>query len=133
MKKVIYLLRIRNLIFLVVLFSFFDNLGMKREDSGQQYDYLFKAVLVGDAGVGKTQIFRLFKKESFQDDYLSTVGIDFLFKNIKYYEKIFRVQLFDTSGCKRYIQVQKNYLKDANLIVVVYDISNKNSFDSIKS
>jgi len=127
-----YLLNCRSFISLMVLFSFFDNFGMEGE-TDEAYDHLFKVVFVGDAGVGKTQIINKFVKNKFSNDYKPTIGLDFYFKTINSNVKIIKLQLWDSGGQKAFIPIIRAYYKNSQLIVLVYAVDNKKSFNSIQS
>ena len=120
-----YLLNCRSFISLIVLFSFFDNFGVKK------YDYQFKVLIVGDAVVGKTQIVSRYVKDSFVEEYKYTEGIGLGSKSISFNNKNINLQLYDTSGQERYRTIRQSYYKGSQLIVLVYAINNKNSFNSI--
>ena len=120
-----YLLNCRSFISLIVLFSFFDNFGVKK------YDYQFKVLIVGDAVVGKTQIVSRYVKDSFVEEYKYTEGIGLGSKSISFNNKNINLQLYDTSGQERYRTIRQSYYKCATLIVFVYAIDNKNSFENI--
>ena len=124
-----YLLNRRSFISLMILFSFFDNFGMK---IGMD-DYLFKVVFVGDAGVGKTQIKNKYWKDIFNNNYNLTMGIEFAAKEVKIDYKKIKLQLWDTAGQERFRAIIQTYYKIAHLIVFVYAIDNKNSFDNIQN
>ena len=120
-----YLLNCRSFIFLMVLFSFFDNFGMKKEN------YTFKVVFVGDAAVGKTQIINKFVNDKFDASYKLTVGVEFAPKVVDFENKKIKLQLWDTAGQESYKSIIKNYYKDSHLIAFVYDINTRDSFNSI--
>jgi len=124
-----YLLNRRSFISLMVLFSFFDNFGMK---IGMD-DYLFKVVFVGDAGVGKMQIKSKYMKDIFDNAYNLTIGIDFAEKVVKIDNKKIKLQLWDTAGDERFRSITQTYYKIAHLIVFVYAIDNENSFNNIQN
>ena len=124
-----YLLNRRSFISLMILFSFFDNFGMKIGID----DYLFKVVFVGDAGVGKTQIINKYGKDIFNNDYNLIMGIEFAAKEVKIDYKKIKLQLWDTAGQEKFRSIIKPYCKIAHLIVFVYAIDNKNSFNNIQS
>ena len=109
----------------MVLFSFFDNFGMKN------YDYLFRVVFVGDAAVGKTQIVNKYVWKKFDESYQSTVGVEFAGINAKCKNKKIRLQLWCTAGQENYRSIIKSYYKDSHLMAFVYDISARDSFNSI--
>ena len=137
-----YLLNYRNFIFLMVLFSFFDNFGMEKGETDEDYDhllnkdndynYLFKVVFVGDAGVGKTQIINKFVKNKFSNDYNPTIGLDFYSKTINSNGKIIKLQLWDTAGQEKFRAITRTYYKSGHLIVFVYAVDDKNSFENIQ-
>ena len=125
MANMKYLLNCRSFISLIVLFSFFDNFGVKK------YDYQFKVLIVGDAVVGKTQIVSRYIKDVFEEGYKPTGGIVFCSKSISLNNKNINLQLDDTSGQERYRTIRQSYYKGSQLIVLVYAIDNKNSFENI--
>ena len=122
-----YLLNCRSFISLMILFSFFGNFGMETK----KHNYMFKVVFVGDAGVGKTQIVNKFGENVFSEEYEATVGVGFCSKNINFFNKIIKLQLWDTAGQERFRAIVQSYYKSSNLIVLVYAINNRESFDNI--
>ena len=124
-----YLLNRKSFIPLMVLFSFFDNFGMKIEE--KEYDYLFKVLFVGDSGVGKTQIINKFVENNFLENCVSTIGVDFKIKEVEFKNKKIKLQLWDTAGQERFRAIIQNYYKNAHLIAFFYAINNRNSFNSI--
>ena len=129
MANIKYLLNRRSFISLMVLFSFFDNFGMKIEEN--EYDYLFKVLFVGDSSVGKTQIINKFVENNFLENCASTIGVDFKIKEVEVKNKKIKLQLCDTSGQERFRAIIQNYYKSDHLIAFVYAINNRNSFNSI--
>ena len=91
----------------------------------------YKIVIIGDISVGKTSILSQFRYGSFDQAYLPTLGIDFFTKNFFYEDKTIRLILWDTAGQERFRSLIPSYLKNANCIVIVYDITNKDSFNSL--
>ena len=90
-----------------------------------------KIVLLGDDNVGKTSLCYKITKNIFREKIDSTIGIDFFNKDIYYHGKKFKLIIWDTSGQKRYRCVLKNYYKFAQLYIIVFDLSNMESFNSI--
>ena len=129
MANIKYLLNRRSFISLMVLFSFFDNFGMKIEEN--EYDYLFKVLFVGDSSVGKTQIINKFVENNFLENCVSTIGVDFKIKEVEFKNKKIKLQLWDTAGQERFRAIIQNYYKNAHLIAFFYAINNRNSFNSI--
>lgn len=100
----------------------------------QDYDYLFKILLVGDSGVGKSALLNRFVLHQFQDDYISTIGIDFHIKTICLDNGVrVKLQLWDTAGQVRFRSLIPSYYKNCDAIIVCYSIADTRSFDSVLS
>ena len=91
----------------------------------------YKIVVIGDINVGKTSILSRFRYGSFEPNYIPTVGIDFFTKNIFHDDKAIRLILWDTAGQERFRSLIPSYLKNADCIIIVFDITNKESFFSV--
>ena len=92
-----------------------------------------KVVLIGESGVGKTSIISQFVDQVFQDDQQSTIGGTFSSKIVKCSNgKTLKLEIWDTAGQERYRSVTKMFYKDANAAILVYDITNKTSFEELK-
>ena len=124
-----YLLTCRNFIFLAILFSFIDNFGM--DEGSNNNVYVVQVTFVGYTGVGKTQIIKKFVINNFATEYQPTETPTFSTKNIPWSNKRIRLQLWDTSGQEKYRSLNKISYKGRHLIIFVYAIDNKDSFDSI--
>ena len=96
------------------------------------YDYLYKLIIVGDSFVGKTNIMSQYIRKEFSLNTKSTVGVEFGAKIIKIENKMIKAQIWDTAGEERYRSVTNAYYKGAKGAFVVYDITNKLSFESIE-
>ena len=93
-----------------------------------------KIVLIGESGVGKTSIISQFVDQVFQDDQQSTIGGTFSTKTVKCSNgKTLKLEIWDTAGQERYRSVTKMFYKDANAAILVYDITNKSSFEELKN
>lgn len=88
----------------------------------------FKLVFLGEQSVGKTSIITRFMYDSFDNTYQATIGIDFLSKTMYLEDRTIRLQLWDTAGQERFRSLIPSYIRDSSVAVVVYDISNANSF-----
>jgi Ras-related protein Rab-10 len=97
----------------------------------QAYDYLFKILLIGDSGVGKTCILCRFSDDSFNSSFISTIGIDFKMKTIDLNGKKIKLQIWDTAGQERFYTITSTYYRGAMGIMLCYDITDGKSFDSI--
>ena len=93
----------------------------------------YKVVFLGDQSVGKTSIILRFMHDSFDANYQATIGIDFLSKTMYVDEKIVRLQLWDTAGQERFRSLIPSYIKDSSFAVITYDISNRVSFNNVKT
>jgi len=92
-----------------------------------EVDYVFKLLTLGESSVGKSSIILRFTNNQFNDQLLSTTGIDFRTKIIDYKEQKIKLVIYDTSGQERYRTIAANYYKNADGILFVYDITNENS------
>ncbi|PAV60041.1 hypothetical protein WR25_18068 [Diploscapter pachys] len=97
------------------------------------YDYLFKLLLIGDSGVGKTCVLFRFSDDSFNNSFISTIGIDFKIRTIELDGKKIKLQIWDTAGQERFRTITTAYYRGAMGIMLVYDITNEKSFDNIKN
>lgn len=103
------------------------------EAENEEYDNLFKVVLIGDSSVGKTNLSSRFIKNEFMVESKSTIGVEFATKNMKSEDgKIYKVQLWDTAGQERYRAITNAYYRGAQGIVVVYDITKQATFNGIE-
>ncbi|KAH8239675.1 ras-related protein Rab-8A [Drosophila kikkawai] len=97
------------------------------------YDYLFKLLLIGDSGVGKTCILFRFSEDAFNTTFISTIGIDFKIRTIELDNKKIKLQIWDTAGQERFRTITTAYYRGAMGIMLVYDITQEKSFENIKN
>ena len=101
----------------------------------EDYDYLFKCVIVGDGGAGKTAMVVRFSQGFFQESYKLTIGVEFAVKSIVLEDKsgrhVVKLQIWDTGGQDRFVYVRPLYYKGAMGCIVVFDLTNRESFDHI--
>ena len=96
-------------------------------------EFAFKILLLGDSSVGKTCFLKRYTDNTFQDAYLSTIGFDFKYKFVTLEEgKTIKVQLWDTAGEERFRTIAKSYYKGAHGIVLIYDVTNRKTYDNIR-
>merc|ERR1712198_108327 len=95
------------------------------------YDLLFKLLLIGDSGVGKTCILFRFSEDAFNTTFISTIGIDFKIKTIELRGKKIKLQIWDTAGQERFHTITTSYYRGAMGIMLVYDITQPKTFDNI--
>jgi len=98
----------------------------------RDYDYLFKLVLIGDSGVGKSCLLLRFADDNFTDSYISTIGVDFRFRTITIDDKIVKLQIWDTAGQERFRTITSAYYRGADGIIMVYDVTSSESFDHVE-
>ena len=101
------------------------------ESSNRDEDILLKVVVVGDSAVGKSNFLSRYVHNYFNEDISSTLGVDLLSKRIQIREKTVNIQFWDTAGQERMRALANAYYKNANGIIVVYDITVKSSFKSL--
>ena len=94
------------------------------EEDAQHY----KLIFLGDQYVGKSSILNRFYQDKFEQDYQATIGLDFHSKNVNINGTPVRLLLYDTAGQEKFKSLIPMYIRDANIILVVYDITNKDSF-----
>mmetsp|Transcript_45699 Transcript_45699/g.141264 ORF Transcript_45699/g.141264 Transcript_45699/m.141264 type:complete len:209 (+) Transcript_45699:46-672(+) len=99
---------------------------MKRD-----HDLLFKLVLIGDSGAGKSCLLIRFADDTFTDSYITTIGVDFRFKTISVDKKTIKLQIWDTAGQERFRTITSAYYRGADGIILVYDITDRESFNHI--
>lgn len=92
------------------------------------YDVLYRLVLIGDSGVGKTAILLRYSDNVFNSSFISTIGIDFRIKTIEVEGKRIKLQIWDTAGQEQFLSVASSYYRNAHGIMLVYDISSAESF-----
>ncbi|CAG5091559.1 Oidioi.mRNA.OKI2018_I69.PAR.g13132.t1.cds [Oikopleura dioica] len=95
------------------------------------HDLLFKLLLIGDSGVGKTCVLFRFSDDTFNTTFISTIGIDFKIKTVELQGKKIKLQIWDTAGQERFHTITTSYYRGANGILLVYDITQPKTFDNI--
>ncbi|KAF4518976.1 hypothetical protein B566_EDAN007764 [Ephemera danica] len=106
---------------------------MLSDKMAKTYDYLFKLLLIGDSGVGKTCVLFRFSEDAFNTTFISTIGIDFKIRTIELDGKKIKLQIWDTAGQERFRTITTAYYRGAMGIMLVYDITNEKSFENIKN
>ena len=96
-----------------------------------KYDFLFKIVVIGDSGVGKSCIMMRFTEDVFNESFISTIGIDFKVRTIDVNGVTIKLQIWDTAGQERFHTITAHYFRGAMGIMLVYDVSDSSSFTNI--
>jgi len=106
---------------------------MSDEDiSGQNYDYLYKVVLIGDSGVGKSNLLSRFTRNEFNLETKSTIGVEFATRSIQTDGKVIKAQIWDTAGQERYRAITSAYYRGAVGALLVYDIAKSVTFKNVE-
>lgn len=95
------------------------------------HDFFYKVVLLGDSGVGKTSLLLRYCENTFDTNFVSTIGIDFKVKTVLVDGKKVKLQIWDTAGQERFRYITTSYLRGAMGVILVYDITNLQSFENI--
>ena len=98
----------------------------------QNYDYLIKLLVIGNSGVGKTNMLLKFCENNFMTSHLTTIGIDFKIKTIQVGKDKVRLQIWDTAGQERFKNITQTYYKGAAGIILTYSIIDRTSFENIE-
>jgi len=93
---------------------------------------LFKFLLIGVSGVGKSCLLLRFADDTYTDSYISTIGVDFKIRTIDLDAKTIKLQIWDTAGQERFRTITSSYYRGAHGIIIVYDITDKESFDNVR-
>ncbi|KAG2590676.1 ras-related protein RABA1f-like [Panicum virgatum] len=96
----------------------------------EEYDYLFKVVLIGDSGVGKSNLLSRFARDEFSLETRSTIGVEFATKTVQVDEKLVKAQMWDTAGQERYRAITSAYYRGAVGALVVYDVTRRITFEN---
>eukprot|EP01041_Mallomonas_annulata_P009484 gene9484-19707_t len=98
----------------------------------EEYDFLFKVVLIGDSGVGKSNLLSRFTRNEFNLESKSTIGVEFATKSIQVESKTIKAQIWDTAGQERYRAITSAYYRGAVGALLVYDISKHVTFENVE-
>lgn len=95
------------------------------------YDYLVKCIIIGDTCVGKSSILTRFIDREFYEKHEATIGIEFGAKIVTIDNTDIKIQIWDTAGQEAFRAITKTYYRGSSIVMVVYDITNQNSFNSV--
>jgi Ras-related protein Rab-1A len=96
--------------------------------NNQEYDYLFKLLLIGNSSVGKSSLLFRFVENVWDDNFVPTIGVDFVNNGKKV-----KLQIWDTAGQERFKNITASYYRGGNGVLVVYDITDRDSFENLNS
>lgn len=103
--------------------------GYRAEDD---YDYLFKVVLIGDSGVGKSNLLSRFTRNEFSLESKSTIGVEFATRSLNVDGKVIKAQIWDTAGQERYRAITSAYYRGAVGALLVYDVTRHSTFENVE-
>ena len=98
-----------------------------------EYDYLFKYLIIGNSGVGKSCLLIRFTDDKYEEGYVTTIGVDFKIKTLIIEGKSVKLQIWDTAGQERFRNIVSTYYKGGHGIMMVYDITDLESFRYLDS
>ena len=99
----------------------------------EEYDYLFKVLILGDSGVGKSCMLLRFTENNFSINHVATIGVDFKHRVIRLKDSSIKLQIWDTAGQERFKTLAKTYYYGAMGIIITYDCADLKSFENVKS
>ena len=101
--------------------------------SEEEYDYIFKVLLIGNSDVGKSSLILRYVDQIWNDVFVPTIGVDFKVKSLQIDNKRVKMQIWDTAGQERFRNVISSYFKGAHGILLIYDITARDSFKELEN
>ncbi|XP_002735152.1 ras-related protein Rab-35-like [Saccoglossus kowalevskii] len=98
----------------------------------KEYDHLFKLLIIGDSGVGKSSLLLRFADNTFAGTYITTIGVDFKIRTIDVNGEKVKLQIWDTAGQERFRTITSTYYRGTHGVIVVYDVTAADSFVNVK-
>jgi len=98
----------------------------------KEYDHLFKLLIIGDSGVGKSSLLLRFADNTFSGSYITTIGVDFKIRTIEVDNEKVKLQIWDTAGQERFRTITSTYYRGTHGVIVVYDVTNGDTFANVK-
>ena len=96
------------------------------------YDRIVQLLVIGDSSVGKTSLITRYTNGTFKEEYLATVGLDYYSKNEEINNQIIQIKLWDTAGQERFKALTQNYFRNAEGVLLAFDVTNEESFNNLK-
>ena len=101
--------------------------------SDQDYEFIFKVLLLGNSNVGKSSLFLRFVDDIWNDTFVPTIGVDFKIKTFNIDDKKIKMQIWDTAGQERFKNIIASYYRGAHGILLLYDVTDKDSFKNLSN
>ncbi|KAK2583682.1 hypothetical protein KPH14_009610 [Odynerus spinipes] len=96
----------------------------------REYDHLFKLLMIGDSGVGKSSLLLRFADNTFNGSYITTIGVDFKIQTVEVDGERVKLQIWDTAGQERFRTITSTYYRGTHGVIVVYDVTSGNKNDA---
>lgn len=97
----------------------------------ENFDYLFKVILIGDSNVGKTCVVQHFTSGVYSEAQQNTIGVDFTVRSLEVNGKKVKMQVWDTAGQERFRTITQSYYRSAHAAIIAYDLTRRSSFESV--
>ncbi len=106
--------------------------GKTKSKNDEEFDYLQKIIIIGDSGVGKSNLLLRYSEGKFVDNYMMTIGINYVFKIIAIDGVKIKLQIWDTAGQDKYKTITQNYYRNSQGVLIVFAIDSRDSFNSVR-
>ena len=106
---------------------------MYTDKGTEDYEFIFKVLLLGNSNVGKSSLFLRFVDDIWNDTFVPTIGVDFKIKTFNIDEKKIKMQIWDTAGQERFKNIIASYYRGAHGILLIYDVTDKESFKNLSN
>jgi len=106
--------------------------NINNSSSKNTYDYLFKILIIGDSGAGKSCLMLRYTRDDYRDNHMTTIGVDFQTRFIQIKNEIIKLLLWDTAGQEKFRSITEAYYRGSHGVLIVYDITDLKSFKNIK-
>ncbi|TDG42447.1 hypothetical protein AWZ03_011126 [Drosophila navojoa] len=98
----------------------------------RHFDHMFKLLIIGDSGVGKSSLLIRFSDDTFSGSYITTIGVDFKIRTVEINGLRVKLQIWDTAGQERFRTITSTYYRGTHGVIIVYDVTNGDSFANVR-